>query len=101
MPSGNGSTRAAGADYDLLPAAIDQQHRNALARGQPGAGRGGPDDSGGVHARRIGKGHFHLVGAFGLQQVRERHAGGDYIDNHAPVSGWLCQLPPTGHHQGR
>jgi hypothetical protein len=38
--------------------------------------------------------HFHLIGAPGLQQVRERHGGGGYIDQHATVGGGLVNFGP-------
>ncbi len=64
-------------------------------RGQPGAGRRrtGPR-AGGVHAGRVRKGHLHLIGARGLQQVRERHTGGGYVDEHATIGGWLVHFGP-------
>lgn len=80
--------------HDLLPAAVLSQHRHALARSQPGAGRSGADYSSGVHAGRIRKRHFHLVGAPGLQQVRERHTGSGDIDKHATVGCWLLSFNP-------
>jgi hypothetical protein len=43
----------------------------------------------GVYGRGL-----HLIGAPGLQQVRERHTGGGYVDEHATVGGWLVIFGP-------
>ena len=80
---------------DLLPAPVSQEDRNSLTHFDTGVPRGGPDNASGIHTRGVRKRRSHLVLTSGLEKVRERHPGGNDVDQHLTGAARFRHLHPS------